>query len=87
MKNKYEEALYRVLSFIPSNFIWSDMDVKGLLEKLVDKETPMKPRYISLLTNPPQPRTICGNCKGGYLERTFNFCHKCGQRIDWSKDE
>lgn len=56
------------------------------IQELIDKETPMKPRHISLLTNPPQHRTWCNNCYGVHLERAFKFCPSCGQRIDWSED-
>lgn len=28
----------------------------------------------------------CPNCKD-FISRTYNFCHKCGQALDWSETE
>lgn len=52
----------------------------------VDKETPMRPLHISLLTNPPKNIIVCGKCK---LEVTeiHKYCSQCGQKIDWSDEE
>ena len=77
MKNKYQEALDWVSA--GNDSCGTEFD---LLQELVDKETPLKPRNISLLTNPPQHRTWCNNCYGVHLERTFKFCPNCGQKID-----
>ncbi len=62
-------------------------EFEAYMNELIARDKPMKPEYISLLTNPPQPRVICGNCYGGYLERTFNFCHQCGQKLDWDSGD
>ncbi len=27
---------------------------------------------------------LCGNC-GNPIEEHFNYCHNCGEKIDWSE--
>lgn len=58
-----------------------------VLEELVDKATPKKPK------NWKAERRIngkvefnCPVCNRLYTERV-NFCSSCGQRIDWSDNE
>lgn len=57
------------------------------LQKLVDKETPMKPieNHYEAEGEPPYIKYICPKCKGKYqiLEGT-GYCFQCGQRLDWS---
>ena len=77
--NKYQYALNGLI-----NQNYDDIEV---LQELVDKEIPVKPEYISLLTSPPQQRTRCGNCSGAHLEKVFKFCPYCGKVIDWDNNE
>ncbi len=92
--NKYQEALDYIISngTHTTEYSWGDEieletehgeESVNLLQELVDKETPMKPKYISLLTNPPKHKVVCSNFHGPYLERVFKFCPSCGQKIDW----
>jgi Zn finger protein HypA/HybF involved in hydrogenase expression len=89
--NKYQEALDFIIDHThPMCETMKDLEALdfsyNILQELVDKETPMKPKYISLLTNPPKHKVVCSNCHGPYLERVFKFCPNCGHRIDWSKN-
>lgn len=63
-----------------------------VLKELVDKATPAKP--INKIINCYGDRVLsCPHCKQPFdvLKRRiykFNYCHYCGQRLDWSdKDE
>ena len=82
MKKKYQEAL----DYLKSGNLFGELSNDSLkgIEELVDKETPMKPRHISICTLPPQHKAVCSNCHGFNLERTFRFCPFCGQKIDWN---
>lgn len=78
MKNKYQEAL---------NFLDWHCEVKhtkqqALLKELVDKETPMKPRYR------PSGNIKCGCGLQMYEEQQdwYRYCASCGQKIDWSDE-
>lgn len=90
--NKYQEAL----DYLVSNgthetlYSWGDeIEVEtehgeeslNLLQELVDKATPMKPRY-----------RLSGNIKCGcglqmYEEQQdwYRYCASCGQKIDWEQ--
>ena len=91
--NKYQEAFGDIVDngvsleyFNDKSVLPQDENPLFILQELVDKATPMKPKYISLLTNPPKHKVVCSNCHGPYLERVFKFCPSCGQKIDWSKN-
>lgn len=54
----------------------------SVLEKLVERDTPMKP-----IIHETEFGYIfdCPKCKG--FINPFNFCPNCGQRLDWSELE
>ncbi|QIK70858.1 hypothetical protein G7062_11375 [Erysipelothrix sp. HDW6C] len=60
----------------------------SLLQKLVDKETPMNPNFEEDTCT-----KSCPKCNGwsimdyNYTMRAFNYCTDCGQKIDWSDEE
>lgn len=68
-------------------------DVKVIMS-LIKKETPMKP--IKTIRNRHEwsediinlyEAITCGKCFYELQEeRTFNFCHQCGQKIDWGDE-
>ena len=77
--NKYHEALTKLL--LPSNSMSMDIAIE-LLQELVDKATPKKPKEFNNLNN--YFTSLCPNCNADDLD---NYCKKCGQAIDWSDDE
>ena len=55
------------------------------LKELVDKATPKKakPMYPPLVSTPYRC-PCCGTLVRSEIEK-FNYCHNCGQAIDWSE--
>jgi hypothetical protein len=51
-----------------------------LFEELVERGTPKKPTFVE-----SYPSGECPNCETSIGGR--NYCHNCGQAIDWSDDE
>ena len=81
--NKHQEAL----NFLDWHCEVSHVEQQDLLQKLVDKETPMKPKRNLLL---------CPTCNSdigvaldysGEVISKDNYCCECGQKIDWSDDD
>lgn len=52
------------------------------LQKLVDKEKPMKPTEVWEHSN---PKTRC-KCSAGVIP-AHNYCWNCGQKLDWSDEK
>ena len=92
--NKYQEVLDFIKNIVidelsngyddPKHLIDFYPNEVNVLQELVDKEKPMKPLHISLLSNPAQNIIACGNCKGNNLGQSFKYCPSCGQKIDWN---
>lgn len=63
-----------------------DKDIDEI-EKMFDKETPKKakPMYLPLVSTPYRC-PCCGTLVRSEIEK-FNYCHNCGQAIDWSDEE
>jgi len=51
------------------------------LEKLVERDTPMKPLKLNNTTF----IYWCPKCGCSSILRYGNHCHECGQRLDWSE--
>lgn len=85
--NKYEKALYEITRSI-GNHGWFGRDVTDVLQELVDKETPMKPKICN--ENSP---ILCPNCWEEVeiqIKPSLSIFPKrcdCGQRIDWGEDD
>ena len=60
-----------------------DKDIDEI-EKIFDKATPKKakPMYLPLVSTPYRC-PCCGTLVRSEIEK-FNYCHNCGQAIDWS---
>lgn len=84
MKNKYQEALNKVLIDNPKiQLTTSDIHSSILvLKKLVDKETPKKPLEIGNIL----VMDGCPKCRMPISTR-YNYCPECGQKLDWSDEE
>lgn len=74
--NKYQQAL-NIVNF---HCIAKQTKEIELLQKCVDKATPMKPRYR------PSGNIKCGCGLQMYEEQQdwYRYCPSCGQKIDWS---
>ena len=88
--NKYQEALKYVTTFVgigkrsggKAMFIES---VKTLQE-LVDKATPKKLVRFDFSKELHCPNCGSGNGKYEGTVGTHNYCHFCGQALDWSDE-
>lgn len=92
MKNKQQETLNK-LRFAVS--IAQDLPYKecnelcDILQKLVDKETPMKPIYENDLVDENivvDTWAYCPKCKEELEHNRWGekYCSYCGQKLDWS---
>lgn len=86
--NKYQEVLNRIKVHVPEYKLINNHIVEVdkhsdlcKLQKLVDKETPMKP--------PKHDKVVCPSCnsKANYGHPYTEYCCHCGQKIDWSDEE
>ena len=101
MNNKYQEALIKLVVHNYSTRSEKNEYI-NTLQKLVDKETPMKP-IVSITTFETRrgkgyqthyvKRTTCPKCaydvKESYLGRMMsgnNYCYKCSQKLEWGDD-
>ena len=55
---------------------------KPIEKSKAKKPTPTKPSGNELYTG----FYICPNCEG-LLSQKYEYCHKCGQKLDWSDTE
>ena len=98
--NKYEEALETIMKQIDilcedGIFInFRHNNEYFILKELVDKATPKKPTVLSYSEDFRLEKIIsCNSCKKPVVNvwsyRTYkpNYCHYCGQSLDWSTDE
>ena len=82
--NKYQEALDVINTSDDEKFIKDSssyfekykLNPVAVIQKLVDKETPMKPLKLS-------EGDFCRNCKCEIPENVEKYCPHCGQKLDW----
>ena len=89
---EYKEALHRLIKFVdfPDSqqraFDKSKDEPRKFyvaLQELVDKEKPEKPIKSGTIYHDFEPITKY-ECKcGRNLSFAYNYCPKCGQKIDW----
>lgn len=81
--NDYQKAYQRLTSRVYKNDhiedVYKDLEVLG---ELVDKATPKMPEEIDR----GYGYGYCPVC-GHYNEHPANYCHNCGQHLDWSEEE
>ena len=86
---KLLEVIDKVIDACPSQFESEENTINDFgnaliaaVEALV-KQRPKKPKYIETDDFGSCPN--CGECAEtiGYNAIQFNFCDKCGQRLDW----
>lgn len=85
----YEEAKRYILE----NWFDGDQDVKAVVDG--DKETMTMKMAVEAIEKqiPKQPveeATMCPNCGGNIINEAdndynFNYCHYCGQKLDWNE--
>lgn len=94
--NKYQEALITLTdwfhSYTDKNGITIQerhitpayVKAKKNIQELVDKETPKK--LVRYTHSNEWHCTTCGSGNGEYegTVGTHNYCHYCGQKLDWS---
>lgn len=81
--NKYEKALYEVLTF---GELANDKSPR-LLQELVDRATPMKPKVEckkDSIAEEYYDEYTCPNCGDTIYPNTCCMNNDCRQKIDWS---
>ena len=93
MKTRYQVAFNRLKNDIERGNCDYNVSLYLLtIQELVDKETPKKPYYEGdgyadgVMV---YDVAYCPNCSNRFEEYENNgwgedYCHKCGQRLDWS---
>lgn len=80
--NKYQKAL----NALRKNFLNEHSPECDVLQELVDKSTPKKPipLFIPMVFLPYR----CPVCKTlvNRKKEKFDYCPKCGQKLDWSEE-
>ena len=81
--NEYQEALDFAKKHLDSK---QDLEKVEVLQELVNKATPekAKPMYLPLVSTPYRC-PCCGALVKSEIEE-FNYCHNCGQAIDWRNE-
>lgn len=94
--SKYQEALDRL---VEGNYLTNreKKQFANILQELVDKETPKKPKKINAKDNPSVREGsltyltgysyYCPNCNsflGNSNIQISIYCKHCGQKLDWS---
>lgn len=82
--NDYKNALKEVIE------TFNKLDVEGrfitrsnldLLNKLVQRATPMRPKFDGFLD-------LCPICEcSAFEEFSYKYCPRCGQAIDWEEEQ
>ena len=90
MMNKYQRALDEIknmLNDMTQNendsfkyHYYIKLGTVEVLQELVDKATPKKPTFVE-----SYPSGECPNCDESIGGR--NYCHNCGQALDWSEND
>ena len=77
-----KEAIEELESTLYSDYVTSNAAIYAAIEAL-EKQIPKKPKHIETDGFGYCPN--CGECAEtiGYDAIQFNFCDKCGQRLDW----
>ena len=94
--SKYQEALDRLCMWATNKYCALQVpnaeykDLKALLQELVDKATPEKPRKETFITG--KSAYLCPTCQYAlssgkeYVSPTLRYCECCGQALDWSEE-
>lgn len=96
--NKYQESfehLCKHTEFLQEMYVDENkfnkenyLKDKQIIKELVDKETPKK---IDMIRYKKYDGYDIGICKCGAIidislnDDEINYCHKCGQKLDWSE--
>lgn len=86
--NKYQAAFK---SISDNQYQYGSDEDWELMEKLVDKETPMKPNYegdgYDKDGNIIYDTWVCPSCETRYEVDydEYKYCPNCGQKLDWSE--
>lgn len=83
IRKRLKGAFRRVISEVEPNYEY-DVDVEDIKE-CVEKQIPVQPfEIINGLTRISIFQ--CYNCLTS-IDKTYNYCPCCGQRIEWNKDK
>ena len=105
--NKYQEAFGDIVDngvsldyFNDKSVLPQDENPLFIVQELVDKETPMKPKMndykitrLDKFIGIEQTYT-CPRCRNACLEmlavnkrNIHRYCYDCGQKLDWGEDD
>ena len=66
-------------------------EVRDVAVRALEKQVPKKPQNIKTIGNfPGRYRSVKGTCPICGEEKLYKsnyYCDKCGQRLDWGKEE
>lgn len=93
--NKYQEALDYAKKHLDSK---QDLERIGVLQELIDKESPKKPheKYYQIICGVDDTMNFidyhCPSCGKKVVSDIVNYkeyrhCYHCGQAIDWSDED
>lgn len=76
----------KVLNYLKGGNLFGEISNDDLIsiEELVEKETQMKPIFVT-----KDLYRSCGNCKNALISTHNwipNYCSSCGQLIEWKKE-
>lgn len=89
--NKYQEPLNNVKRVYVESEHYDEEDIR-LLQELVEKATPKKPKSKTIYYKCRGDDTlyyfdfICPVCNRGAVEN-MEYCYQCGQALDWSGED
>ena len=92
--NKYQEALDYAKKHLDSK---QDLEKVGVLQELVDKETPEKPQKAYVVDGTYYICPCCGHIIEDYSNmqdkdlkkyviKIVQYCESCGAKLDWSDE-
>lgn len=98
--NKYQEAYSIINGYVLFHGLAEDgerykelIKALGMLNELVDKATPKKPRKEAFITGKSVYVYLCPTCHfcllgdKEYVSPTLRYCKCCGQALKWEEEE
>lgn len=84
----YEEAERRIIRVLPDDFLKNEenREALSLMGIALEKQIPIKPILDTIFPSGTK-WWICPVCECDEIETNDEFCHECGQALDWSDTE
>ena len=82
-----QKAIARLKHHIEWGFSEPTKEALEMAIKALEKQIPKKPLFGTVHNDTAY---YCGSCKnfiGFYDTRIYEYCHNCGQKLDWRQNE